>query len=210
MTPGDTLISQCLGICRNATRAMFLAARRWRGGHRVARAPRRSASRRGRHFDRRHDADRTGGRSGAAPRRRLAAHPSTIVATRRSSARSAVVSRARTRFSARVFRASMIFIFPLALGPRLRSPAICSSADSPIRRRALRRAGATSTILFSGILDDPLGPGHLQPRNQIPDGPLLDDRVDRHPLVVAQRRDRRPLKRGQQREHARPGRRAAR
>ena len=59
-----------------------------------------------------------------------------------------------------------------------------------------------STILLSGYSTMPWRARGLEPRDQIADRALLDDRVDRDPLVVAQRRDRRPLQRRQQREHA--------
>ncbi len=53
--------------------------------------------------------------------------------------------------------------------------------------------------LVERILDDPLGARRLQARDQVAHGALLDDRVHRHPLVVAQRGDGRPLQRRQQR-----------
>ena len=61
-------------------------------------------------------------------------------------------------------------------------------------------AGATEHDLVERVLHDALGPGCFQLRDEIAHRPLFDDRVDRHPLVVAQRRDRRPLERRQQRQ----------
>src|SRR6185312_9386930 len=55
--------------------------------------------------------------------------------------------------------------------------------------------------LVERVLDDALSPGGLETWNQIADRPFLDDRIDGHPLVIAERRDRRPLERRQQREH---------
>ena len=54
----------------------------------------------------------------------------------------------------------------------------------------------------------PWPPAALSLRNQVAHRALLDDRVHRDPLVVAQRRDRRPLQRRQQREDRRRDRRA--
>src|SRR5947207_1926688 len=55
--------------------------------------------------------------------------------------------------------------------------------------------------LIQRIFDDALRARRLEPRNQIADRPLLDDRVHGHPFFVAERRDRRPLERGQQRQY---------
>ena len=70
-------------------------------------------------------------------------------------------------------------------------------------RMVSSRPRRQSTILFQRVLDDAFRARGLQPWNQIADGALLDDRVDGDPVVVAQRRNRRPLQRRQQREHAR-------
>src|SRR5262245_59622849 len=55
--------------------------------------------------------------------------------------------------------------------------------------------------LVERILHDPLAPCRFNPRNQIADRAFLDDRIDGDPFGIAQRRDRRPLKRGKQRQH---------
>ena len=54
--------------------------------------------------------------------------------------------------------------------------------------------------LVERVFDDALAAGRLHLRDQVAHRALLDDRVDRHPVLVAQRRDRRPLQRRQQRE----------
>src|SRR5262245_7592932 len=43
--------------------------------------------------------------------------------------------------------------------------------------------------LVQRVFDDPLAPGRLQLRDQVAHRPLLDDRVHRHPVFVAERRD---------------------
>ena len=50
--------------------------------------------------------------------------------------------------------------------------------------------------LVERILHDPLAPRRFDLRNQIADRAFLDDRIDGDPVGIAQRRDRRPLKRG--------------
>src|SRR5206468_11697386 len=49
--------------------------------------------------------------------------------------------------------------------------------------------------LIKWIFDDSLSARRLEPRDQIPDRALLDDGIHRHPLLVAQGRDRRALQR---------------
>ena len=76
--------------------------------------------------------------------------------------------------------------------PPDRSRTQCASHHD---RRGRASDGSSQHDLVEGIFDDPLGARGLEPRNQVADRPLLDDRIHRHPLVVAQRRDGRPLER---------------
>ena len=59
--------------------------------------------------------------------------------------------------------------------------------------------------LVERVLDDALAARRLHLRDQVAHRALFDDGVHRHPLVVAQRRDRRPLQRRQQRQDLRAG-----
>src|SRR6185503_10422632 len=94
--------------------------------------------------------------------------PSTMAWTRRSKARSSPPAGVSSRSIARRLVEGMIF-------------STTSQHD-----------------LVQGVFDDALRAGAFQPRNQVAHGALLDDRVHRHPLLVAQGRDRRPLQRRQQ------------
>src|SRR5262245_9500561 len=55
--------------------------------------------------------------------------------------------------------------------------------------------------LVERILHDALAPRRFHLRDQIADRAFLDDRIDGDPVGIAQRRDRRSLKRGKQRQH---------
>ena len=88
---------------------------------------------------------------------------------------------------------------PLELPRSRRDRAVERAPPSPVRRR-FDSDRASHHDLVERIFHDALRAGPLQAWDQIPDRPLLDDRVDRDPLGVAQRRDRRPLQRRQQRQ----------
>src|SRR5262245_59711487 len=145
----------------------------------------------------------------------------TIFATARSVAASRVRSGARSAFTARLFFASTILStrhqprvgnsqFPI---PKSQIPTPNSKLTQLRHTEAPRHRVKKSTNhqpptksdhnRVERVLHDPLAAGGLEPRNQIAHGALLDNRVDRHPALVAERRDRGPLQRRQQRQHVR-------
>ena len=67
--------------------------------------------------------------------------------------------------------------------------------------RAPPRVAALHDDLVERILDDALGAGLLEARDDLAHHALLEDRVDGHPAAVAERRDRGLAQRGQHGEH---------